>query len=572
MRTDLRSLQSQLLHHRQSASAEAVSLLTDAIAQGPPAALDRLSVPAAPYLDPTPLQRAAHVGWQVGTAAVDLTFGTHWAIGQRLKSSSEMRSIYTDNRKIAQLLQHDPLLAQASSTTQRCAHKNAQTVLALNRHGHYAARVRKNLYGDSVVVGGLPFGAGLTIGPQIGGGFSAAATAASVPLLWIGAPILAAAAVGVAVHEGVRYRRAVRLERSVEHLSHMPVMGNEPAVQALLAARLRSKRVHAATKSVSLVGCAISAPLWGVGIIPGVAVVTPAAALLTWAWYYHHNHLRYRQSLSVEERIMLGGKHDIANRVDLAHQARLTLKGLKQQKRLIYPRGAQSILGLRETAKSIAWIRRWWSGVPKSYPTPRETVFKFLQALSNHEVDFIRYQEIQQHHALAKLQRSGLDEEQGRRRQTELAQQGSALFSWLADRTAESRVLNHYKTTPDASIVAQHFLVFLQRYRLLDRFTREAILRHSTVKHHFLQLGVVVLDQKNFHFEMGQLAHLLDAPLPSHAGPRLSDEICQIAEAYLFSHEKKRLTFFERELLDILAYRLDGRAHVDNAPRRASPI
>jgi hypothetical protein len=565
MSANLGSLESQPLYSRSRGDSRPVFTLERASDARLPAALDRLSVPAAAFLDPTPLQRAAQMGWQVSTAAVDMTFGTHWAIGQHLQSSSKLRRIHRDNRQIAQLLIGDSRLAQASTSTQRRVHKNAHAVLALNRHGHHAAHVRKYLYGDSVMVGGLPFGAGLTIGPQIGGGFSAALTAAAVPLLWIGAPVLSAAAVGVAIHEGMRYRRAGRLGRNVGAIGFRMVMGNERAVQALLAARIRSKRVHASTKSVSLIGCAISAPLLVVGIIPGVAVVAPAATALTWAWYYHHNHLRYRPSLSASQRVMLGGKRDIINRIDLAHKARMSLKAVKEQKRLIYPRGGQAILGLRETAKSLAWIRRWWSGVPKAYPTPHETVFKFLQALANHEVEFVRYQEALQRHALAKLYRSGRDAQDTAKRQGELANQNGALASWLADRTSESRVLNRYDKTPDAGAVVQHFLVFLQRYHLLDNFTRNAILRNATVKHRFLDQGAMTQDKTSFHFDVAHLARLIDADMPdtSKSGQRLAREMCEIAERYLLKEEKKRLTFFERELLDVLAYRLDGHNHAD---------
>ena len=570
MSANLGSLESQLLHSRQNEALRPASTLVQATHHGPPAALDHLSVPAARYLDPTPLQRAAQMGWQVGAAAVDLTFGTHWAIGQHLRSSSKLRSIRHDNQHIAHLLTTDPMLAQASTVTQRSVRKNAHTVLALNRHGHRAARVRKYFYGDSVVVGGLPFGAGLTIGPQIGGGFSAALTAASVPLLWIGAPILSAAAIGVAVHEGLRYRRAVRLERNVDNLERGMVMGNERAVQALLAARIRSKRIHASTKAVSLVGCAISAPLLVVGVIPGVAVVTPAATALTWAWYYHHNRLRYRPSLGAAERVMLGGKRDIVNRIDFTHKARESLKAIKAQKRLLYPRGGQGILGLRESAQSLAWVRRKWSGVPLTYPTPRDTVFKFLQDLCNHEVDFVRHQEALQRHEMAKVYRSGLAAEDAAKRQTELSQENLALASWLSDRTAECRLLNHHPTAPDAGTVAQHFLVFLQRYNLLDDFARDAILCNTAIKHYFLGQGAVVQDKKSFHFEVAHLNQLMDAHAsePSEAGKRMAVEICEIAERYLLKDEKKRLTFFERELLDILAYRLDGHNHADYPTKR----
>ncbi len=564
MSTDLESSQLQSLRRRSPVSTRPSKLETF-INQRPPPAVDRFSVPAAAYVDLTPTQRAARVGWQLGVAAVDLTFGTHWAIAQRLKSSSKLRSLRQDNRLVTQLLATDPLLTQASAVAQRRVHKNAHTVLALNRHGHAAAQVRKYCYGDSVVAGGLPFGAGLTIGPQIGGGFSAALTAASVPLLWIGAPILAAAALGVAAHEAVRYRRAVRLEAHVERLGSMPVMGNEGAVQSLLSARLRSKRIHAATKSVSLIGCAVSAPLLVVGIIPGVAVVTPAAAMLTWAWSYHHNHLRYRPSLSVEDRIMLGGKHDIINRVHLAHQTRSTLKSIKEQKRLLYPRGAQGILGLRETAKSLAWIRRWWRGVPRTYPTPRETVFTFLRALSHHEVDFVRYQETLQRHDLAKLYRSGLSADDTNRRQAELARQGRALATWLSGRIAESRLLNRPNVALDAGQVVLHFVAFLQRYRLLDHFVRQAILRHGAIKLRFVAQGVIIQDQRNFHFELAHVSRLMAAhqAASSPSSQRLVDEMCQLAEAYVLNQEKKRLAFFERELLDILAYRLSGHTQPD---------
>ena len=564
MPTDLRSLELQSLRSQPPISVRA-SKQGGAVIPSSAATVDRFSVPAAAYLDPTPTQRAAHMGWQLGVAAVDLTFGTHWAVAQRLKSSSRLRSIRKENRLVMQLLDRDPMLAQASIATQRRVRKNARTVLALNRHGHYAARVRKYCYGDSVVVGGLPFGAGLTIGPQIGGGFSAALTAASVPLLWIGAPILAAAALGVAAHEGVRYLRAASLEAHVQRLGHTPVMGNEAAVQGLLSARLRSKRIHAATKSVSLIGCAVSAPLLVVGIIPGVAVVTPAAGLLTWAWSYHHNHLRYRPSLSVEDRIMLGRKGDIVNRIHLTHRAKSTLKSIKEQKRLTYPRGAQGILGLRETAKSLAWIRRWWGGIPQTYPTARETVFTFLRALSGHEIDFVRYQESLQRHELAKLYRSGLCADETNRRQAELTRQGRGLATWLSGRVAESRTLNRGGAALDAGTVVQHFLSFLQRYGLLDHFVRHAILRKAATKHRFVDQGVMVQDKQSFHFELAYVSHLMDASGTANSPSRqeLADDMCRLAESYLLKQEKKRLAFFERELLDILAYRLAGRKQPD---------
>ena len=382
------------------------------------------------------------------------------------------------------------------------------------------------------------------------GGYPAALVSASTVLLWVGGPLLSVAAVGVAVHEGVRLHRNRRVRGLFSKVCKNPVIGHEEQVHQLLTQRARQVRLHGGVKLASMLGLAVGAPLLIVGFAPGAAVLTPSGVGAGWASYYLHSHLTYKPQLQASELLQLR-RRDLMNRIELAQSEYLCLKELKQEKRPLFPRGGQGPLG--PLARAAGGVRRWARG-PVEYEAQALTVGRYLRAQAAAEEIFITNQ-LQLHaHAAAKAP----DDPQYL---ADLAHLDALLHT--ARTRLRAVVLPAEGAEPDAPAVAAAFAQHVEVHQL-----SEALL-HSLKKDSTrpaLEAHAILLSQdETASLDLPHLRALCaaDSPLSTAERTELGGAVTGLAERFLLTRNKLNVRYLRDQLLDFLAFRLDASSRAD---------
>ena len=523
-------------------------------------------------------------GAGVATAAVvDASLGTVWSAQEFLRANKQIATLLEQDADLRHSVQQHMVSAAVDTPTHwRTALKNCNALLLRNRHDRHQQKVRRAIHGATTGVGGAAYGLGWGMQPTVLGlghfaGYPAAVVTASTILLWVGAPLLSAAAVGVAVHEGVRLHRNHRGRSLFGKLLKNPVLGSvhEAGVHQLLVYRANQVRLHGAVKLGAMAGFAAGLPLLVVGFAPGVAVLAPAAVGAGWASYYLHGSLAYTPQLSTSELLMMR-RRDLMNRIELAHSEYACLKALKQEKRLRYARGAQGPLA--PVARVVGGVRRWVrtrAGGAVAYAPAHVTVARYLRAQQGAEETFIRNQ-VRLHAHTARKTSSDAQE------RAELALLDAMLHAADARRRAVAlpplAAGNAPREPADAARVAVAFAQHVERHGL-DAHLLQAI-RHDPRRAHLQRHAILLSHNATASLDLPRLRALCapDSPLGASERAHLGSQIAALAERFLLTTHKLHARYARDQLLDYLGHRLHASTRADYpsaaagvAPAAAAP-
>ena len=337
-----------------------------------------------------------------------------------------------------------------------------------------------------------------------------------------------------------------------------------------MEARLRGMRWQTGIKAGAMVGLAVAAPVLVVGTGAGLALAAPACLAALGASYYKHTRLVYEAQLTAEERLALGGKHDIANRIHLEHQEYRTLKTLKEQKRLLYPYGSNGIPVLRDVLKGLGAVRRWFHG-PLNYDPAHETVMTFLRAQASHDTDYLRDQQTVVAYEAEKAQAADNPADVSRR-QEELE---AGLLEVAVGRSLEYQqsLGSLGDPMPEAEQVLLHFLGFVAQHRLEPRFLHAA--QHDSIRKLFQEHDLFARDDARMWVDLPALAELIQpgrSSLSEEERQALVQAVADFSERFLLVSEKQRATYSRNELMDFLMMREWGNSFLPAVEHDDSPL
>ncbi len=520
--------------------------------QGVPSLAARLVDP------PTATAAMAQGAVDVVGTAIDVTFGTHWAILEYWDGNKSLKRLRGDAKDVRAWQQALPTMQDVSLATRQELSKNARAQLLFNRYDRNAQRVKRDIHGLGVGTGGLVFGTGMALNSTVFGSFSSAVAATSTPIaLFAGTPILSGAAVLLGAYEGLRVWRMHRLHHHLPQLLQKPVVGNEARVHAMVKKRLAVTRRHAKAKAAAMFTLAAAAPLLVVGIAPGLAVGIPGVIVGLGASYYRHTRLLYEAPLSATACLALGGRRDIGNRIDLADREYQTLKDLKTEKRPFYPRGSNGIPVMRDIFSRLGALRRWWTP-PKHVAPAHHTVMRFLRAQAGHELNYLRQQQLVMAHESnkTKLLTSPADRQ---RRLSEIDH--GALYMALRSSLLNKHIIGRdFDVIPSASEVCTQFMRFIETHQLdqplLHALQNDKI--HKTLE----TRGILLREDKVVTLKKAKLQAMVDAP--SEHDMTFIHDLSAFYERFLLNHEKKIATAMRNQLAEFLLLRTYANAR---APR-----
>ena len=514
---------------------------------------------AAKLVDPPATSTAMTQGAVdvVGTA-IDVTFGTHWAILEYWEGNKALRHLRQDAKDVRTWQQALPTMQDVSMATRSEIAKNARAQILFNRYDRNTQRVKRDIHGVGVGTGGLVFGTGMALNSTVFGSFSPAVAALSTPIaLFAGSPILSGAAVMIGAYEGLKVWRLHKLRPHLQSILASPVVGNEARVHSIVNQRLKVTRRHAKAKAAAMFTLAAAAPLLVVGVAPGVAVGIPGVILGLGASYYKHTRLMYAPPLAATACLALGGRRDIGNRIDLADREYQTLKALKTEKRAFYPRGSNGIPVMRDIFAGLGAVRRWWT--PPRHVTPaHHTVTRFLRAQAGHEVNYLRQQQVVFTHEAGKalLATHLVDRE---RRTQEIDE--SALYTALRSALVNKHMVGHdHDVMPSASEACTQFMRFIETHRL-DQALLAALQRDKMHKV-FEERGILSRKGKAITLKKSKLQAMVDAP--SEHDMNFIHELSAFYERFLLNQEKQIATAMRNQLAEFLLLR--GYANAELPP------
>ena len=501
----------------------------------------------------------------LGLVGVGLAWGlgAYPAFKQMFESRSVLKELAEDRATLHEKLGE----AEAGHPeVYRQVVKNARASLRLNQANRRLEYVKGTFAGAIAGSGMAIIGAAIICGPEMFGALSATSAAAGAPLLLVGSVLVPVFCAGMVGYEGYRTWRATQVYRHSSVLARHQLTGTENRALDLLHGRLNRIRNHALANTASYIGLAVGAPLTSfVGPI-GLAVLLPGVVGLIFAGYYHSKHLHYSEQLSPEQRLRLGNKHEIANRVVLADEEYRLLKELKAQKRLLYPWAEESPPPVRQVVKGINALRKL-SGKHRDYEPAQTTVHTYLERQADLEVSFYHNQGL------------ALD-----------AAWQQAIAGGVADGEVLGTLQTQHEHLDAALRHAQHDAGELQAEagETLDRATwMFSVCRFLVRKSLFPDVAKAALDDGDLeaalmaagiawedpdegevHVDANALVLAMadDSTMPEKEQVWLQQAWARLTEDHLFKLEKTRAKYRRHELLDIMGQRIESHAKGHDEP------
>lgn len=489
--------------------------------------------------------------------------GLAWGLGAypAFKQMFESRSVLKELAEDRKTLQERLAEAQAGHPeVYRQVIKNVHAGLRLNQANRRLEYVKGVFAGATAGLGMTVVGGAILAGPEMLGSVSAASAAVAAPLLVVGSVLVPVFCAGMMGYEGYRTYRATQVYRHSSVLARHQLTGTENRALDLLHGRLNRIRYHALFNAASYLGLAVGAPLTSsIGPI-GLAVLLPGVVGLIFAGYYHGKNLHYSEQLSPEQRLRLGNKHEIANRVVLADEEYRLLKELKAHKRLVYPWAEESPPPVRQVIKSINWLRRR-GGKQHGYEPAEATVHAYLERQAALEVSFY----CNQHVALDAVERHAAESGRldGDVRHT-LDDQRDHLEAALRHAEHDAHeLLAEASAGLDRATWMFGVCRFLVRKSLFPDVAK-AVLGQGEIADALMAAGIAWEDEDEgeIHVDANALvlAMAADSSMPDEEQAWLLQAWARHTEEVLFRLEKTRAKYRRHELLDLLGQRIESHA------------
>ena len=524
--------------------------------------------PASAHSGHSALGHIHAASFALGIVGVGLAWGlgAYPAFKQMFESRSVLKELKEDDTTV------NDKLADAEAghpAIYRQVVKNAKAALRLNQANRRLEYVKGTFAGAIAGTGMTVIGGAIILGPEMFGALSATSAAIAAPLLTIGSVLVPIFCAGMVGYEGYRTWRATQVYRHSSVLARHQLTGTENRALDLLHGRLNRIRNHALANSASYIGLAVGAPLTSfVGPI-GLAVLLPGVVGLVVAGYYHSKHLHYSEQLSPEQRLRLGNKHEIANRVVLADEEYRLLKQLKAQKRLLYPYAEESPPPVRQCVLGINALRKL-GGKHLAYEPAEITVHTYLERQAELEVSFYQNQGLALHAATQQAARGGVLEEGPVARA--LAGQGEHLTAALRHAQHDAGELREEAAAfacLDRATWMFSVCRFLVRKSLFPDVAKAA-LDDADLEAMLMATGIAWEDAGESESEAAGEVHVdanaLVLAMADTSGMSQEQQLwlqqawARHTQDILFKLEKTRAKYRRHELLDILGQRIESHA------------
>lgn len=484
-------------------------------------------------------------------AAVGVGFGTRKSVVLARRAAFLDGKLRQEQAEV-QALEDQLRQAPTHSATETAGRlETLDAVQEVDKVQHQRALVSLYPGGIVPVIGTVVGATALLSRPALLGGLSAPVAAASPILSFVAAPILAAGAAASASYDIYTWVTLRELEASIEGIAIVPIVGNEAAVQALLEARLAMQIDEAAYSAACGLGLAVGLPATVFGGPWGLGILVPSLIGTLGVSYLRANRTAYEHQLPRLEKIALESTHALINRIDRERQTYLLIKQLKERRRLHYPFGEQSPLGL--PLRLINAVRtRVRAQAYEDEPSPLAIIYDLLIGSSRIHAT---YHENLKTLTVAELAATTADTDPAR--VAELTQRLLHTDARLAEFAREDAWLAEEFSALTPETVAFQLARALVTFNVFPYFAQRLANDdglHATLEEH----GVLEQHGHDWELDANGLVLLLadDGPLSPDARIDMANRLAEHAERVLLTQHKLNCQYRTRELLDVLAMRL----------------
>jgi len=381
--------------------------------------------------------------------------------------------------------------------------------------------------------------------------------------LQIAAPAMSLFAAVAAGQQGYRAYQTTPVLKALERAISQTTDPNTLQAYSMLKGRLKTIRAIASARSASWGAMGIGVPFAIFGGPIGLAVLIPGVIGCIGAAYADGTKVDYTPQLTWKDKLALGSTESIVNAILTAHAQFDLLKTLKSQKPLLYPKGGNSLPGIRAIVKLIASIRIKGGGA-KNYPSSQETVFAYMQQRAGIEIaslvkdrDFVDARRKQFLVIHGDRSRWTPDE------QLELGEYERKITAYnavLKELELEQKLLGRatrQPLLPDESVLCLiRFFIRLGLFPALAEKVMEDKGLHELLK----RVGAITVDDDEHHVNGNKIILALtdSGSLSIQEQKYVAIRLFDLAQDTLFTVQLGREQSRERQLLDWLAAKIVG--------------
>ncbi|HET6347053.1 MAG TPA: hypothetical protein VFH51_19105 [Myxococcota bacterium] len=507
---------------------------------------------------------AAAVGASAGmlfflSALTALAFwGTYSSYAEYKESGEQLRGLRKDRRALRKRLPG----AGVSAAGRRYEARTVARMLQENSHLRGKAHTDRVFMGGFGGVGATLVGTSILANEQMLGAVVPALATAAAPLMFAATPITTVFGTGIATWEAYRFARTVRVSRTISRGLGTAVVGNEALARTLLEQRLRRLRFVTGFKGGAYLGLAIGVPLVVFGGPYGFPLMLLSAGSMVASGVLEGALTGYQPQLTFEDRLALRDRHDLTNAIQENHAKLDLLRGLRRDKKLLYPHGRDGIFPIKYLVRGTAALRRAVTGEAKGYAPARHIVYRCMDGFVNIGVqrahNDVRATRARRAAYLRGIGGAPRTADEGRRISELEREHDAAKASLMVARRERCGLAEELRDHHAYEAACFALMRFLVKEDMLRGFGVE-LLRHKKLRQSFEAHRIVTRENNDWHFDANKLVLYFTRTDPAHAVGMLA-HVFDVAEKVLLMVEARRTLWRERQLLDVLAEDLTTRA------------